>query len=151
MILMAVVMPEKAANLVLMGFDYGEARIGVATGNTMLKIAHPLVTITGEGMWHKIDQLEELITKWQPQLLVVGIPSPSDDPQKIQLINTINNFAKRLKRKFNLPVTLIAEDFSSADAAMLLEEQAIYGKAQKGKLDQLAACAILQTYFSEIR
>jgi putative Holliday junction resolvase len=109
------------------------------------------VTITGEGMWHKIDQLEELITKWQPQLLVVGIPSPSDDPQKIQLINTINNFAKRLKRKFNLPVTLIAEDFSSADAAMLLEEQAIYGKAQKGKLDQLAACAILQTYFSEIR
>ncbi|TXI97113.1 MAG: Holliday junction resolvase RuvX [Neisseriales bacterium] len=151
MILMAVVMPEATANQVLMGFDYGEARIGVGTGNTLLKIAHPLTTVTGEGMWNKIDQLEELIKKWQPQLLVVGIPSASDDPQKIQLINTINNFAKRLKRKFNLPVTLITEDFSSADAAMLLEEQAIYGKAQKGKLDQLAACAILQTYFSEIR
>ena len=144
-------MPEQTANQVLMAFDYGEARIGVATGNTMLKIAHPLTTITGEGMWNKIDQLEELITKWQPQLLIVGIPSASDDSQKIQLINTISNFAKRLGRKFNLPVTLIAEDFSSADAAMLLEEQAIYGKAQKGKLDQLAACAILQTYFSEIR
>ena len=144
-------MPEQTANQVLMAFDYGEARIGVATGNTLLKIAHPLTTITGEGMWNKIDQLEELVTKWQPQLLVVGIPSASDDSQKIQLINTINNFAKRLGRKFNLPVTLIAEDFSSADAAMLLEEQAIYGKAQKGKLDQLAACAILQTYFSEIR
>lgn len=144
-------MPEEAANLVVMAFDYGEARIGVATGNTLLKIAHPLVTITGEGMWNKIDQLEELVTKWQPQLLVVGIPNASEDPQKIQLINTINNFAKRLRRKFNLPVTLIAEDFSSADAAMLLEEQAVYGKAQKGKLDQLAACAILQTYFSEIR
>jgi putative Holliday junction resolvase len=151
MILMAVVMPEETSNRVLMGFDYGEARIGVATGNTLLKIAHPLTTVTGEGMWNKIDQLEELIKKWQPQLLVVGIPSASDDPKKIQLINTINNFAKRLGRKFNLPVTLIAEDFSSADAAMLLEEQAIYGKSQKGKLDQLAACAILQTYFSEIR
>ncbi len=144
-------MPEETSNRVLMGFDYGEARIGVATGNTLLKIAHPLTTVTGEGMWNKIDQLEELIKKWQPQLLVVGIPSASDDPKKIQLINTINNFAKRLGRKFNLPVTLIAEDFSSADAAMLLEEQAIYGKSQKGKLDQLAACAILQTYFSEIR
>lgn len=132
----------------VMAFDYGDMRIGVAVGNTLLKIPHPLTTISGDGMWFKIDQLEELVTRWKPQVLVVGCPHHHDNPQKVQLINTINNFAKRLGRKFNLPVELINEDFTSAHASGLLNEQGIYGKEQSGKLDQLAACSILQTYFS---
>lgn len=131
-----------------MAFDYGEARVGVAMGNSLLQIPHPLATICAEGMWPKIDQIGELILKWQPQLLIVGCPHAHDNPQKIQLVNTINNFAKRLGRKFNLSVIMINEDFSSAHASSLLNEQGVYGREQKGKLDQLAACSILQTYFS---
>ena len=148
MILVGVAMPEVKLPKTILAFDYGDARIGVATGNTLIRIAHPLTTVCGDGMWDKIDQLAELVAKWQPSLLVVGLPSFNDNPQKIQLINTINNFAKRLKNKFNLPVELINEDFSSSEASSLLDEQHIYGREQKGKLDQLAACAILQTYFS---
>ncbi|MBX9867520.1 MAG: Holliday junction resolvase RuvX [Burkholderiales bacterium] len=132
----------------ILAFDYGEARVGIAMGNSLLQIPHPLATISAEGMWPKIDQIGELITKWQPQLLIVGCPHAHDNPQKIQLVNTINNFAKRLGRKFNLPVVMINEDFSSAHASSLLNEQGVYGREQKGKLDQLAACSILQTYFS---
>ena len=116
-------------------------------GNSLLQIPHPLATICAEGMWPKIDQIGELILKWQPQLLIVGCPHAHDNPQKIQLVNTINNFAKRLGRKFNLSVIIINEDFSSAHASSLLNEQGVYGREQKGKLDQLAACSILQTYF----
>lgn len=134
----------------ILAFDYGDMRIGVAVGNTLLKIAHPLTTISGEGMWAKIDLLAPLIKEWQPTLLVVGVPHQSDNPQKIQLINTINNFAKRIGKKFSLPVELVNEDFSSAYADSLLREQGIYGQEQKGKLDQLAACSILETYFTLI-
>lgn len=141
-------MPELEQTI--LAFDYGDMRIGIAVGNTLLKIAHPLITISGEGMWVKIDQLSEIVTQWQPTMLVVGIPHTSDNPQKIQLINTINNFANRIGRKFTLPVTLINEDFSSAHADSLLKEQGVYGQAQKGKLDQLAACSILNTYFSTL-
>ncbi len=141
-------MPETEQTI--LAFDYGDMRIGVAVGNTLLKIAHPLTTISGDGMWVKIDQLAEIVTQWQPTMLVVGIPHASDNPQKIQLINTINNFANRIGRKFSLPVTLINEDFSSAHADSLLKEQGVYGQAQKGKLDQLAACSILDTYFSTL-
>ncbi|MBY0244318.1 MAG: Holliday junction resolvase RuvX, partial [Sphingobacteriaceae bacterium] len=81
-------------------------------------------------------------------LLIVGCPHVHDNPQKIQMVNTINNFAKRLERKFNLSVIMINEDFSSDHASSLLNEQGVYGREQKGKLDQLAACSILQTYFS---
>lgn len=137
-------MPEQT----IMAFDYGDARLGVAVGNSLLKIPHPLTTISGDGMWAKIDQLEELVSRWKPSILVVGCPHHHDNPQKIQLINTINNFVKRLGRKFNLPVHIVNEDFTSSVASSLLNEQGIYGREQKSKLDQLAACGILQTYFS---
>ncbi len=134
----------------VMAFDYGDARIGVALANDLLQIPHPLSTITGKvGMWPKIDACAALISKWQPKLLVVGIPEENPAyPAKVQLINTINNFAKRLGRKFNLPVCMVREDYSSASAKLMLDEQAVYGADQVGKLDQLAACAILQTYFA---
>ena len=132
----------------IMAFDYGDMRLGVAIGNTMLKIPHPITTIYGDGMWNKIDQIAELVDKWKPHILVVGCPHESDNPQKIQLINTINNFAKRVGRKFNLPVEMVNEDFSSTHASSLLNEQGVYAREQKGKLDQLAACSILECYFS---
>lgn len=133
---------------VILAFDYGELRIGVAVGNTLLKIPHPLTTVSGSGMYAKIDQLTEIISKWQPELLVVGIPHMAENHQKNQLINTINNFARRVSRKFNLPAELINEDFTSFQASILLTEQGISGRKQKDKLDQLAACAILQNYFA---
>ena len=67
----------------ILAFDYGEARVGVAMGNSLLQIPHPLATICAEGMWPKIDQIGELITKWQPQLLIVGCPHAHDNPQKM--------------------------------------------------------------------
>lgn len=139
----------KDSSFTVMAFDYGNARIGVAVGNNILKIPHPLTTLVGDSMYAKIDQMVELIERWQPQLLIVGAPHAADNPQKIQLLNTINNFVKRLKRKFNLPVELVNEDFSSAYAASQLKEQGIYGINQKEKLDQLAACLILEYYFSQ--
>lgn len=131
--------------------DYGEARMGIAMGNSILQIPHPLVTIQAEGVRAKIEQLNDLILKWQPQLIIVGCPHQHDNLQKIQLINTINNFVKKIKHKFKMPVVIINEDFTSSHASGLLNEQGIFGKAQKGKLDQLAACSILQTYFSQYR
>lgn len=137
-------MPEQA----VMAFDYGEARVGVAVGNTLLKISHPLETIVATGMHPKIDVIEKLIERWSPTILVVGCPHEHEDAQKIQLINTINNFVKRLARRTALPVHVVNEDFTSALASSLLNEQGVHGREQKGKLDQLAACAILDTYFN---
>lgn len=135
----------------IMAFDYGDARLGVAIGNTLLHIPHPIATVEEEGTWAKIDALEKLVTEWKPHLFIMGIPHESDNPQKIQLVNTIKNFAKRLKKKYSIDVIMINEDFTSMHASSLLNEQGIYAKEQKGKLDQLAACSILQTYFSSIQ
>jgi putative Holliday junction resolvase len=129
-----------------MAFDFGESRIGVATGNTLLKIAHPLDTVTGQNKFDKLDKIAKLIEKWQPMLLVIGKPGNEED--KTKLLASINKFANRLSYKFNLPVNFVNEDYTSSLASGQLNEQHIFGRKQSGKLDQLAACAILETYFN---
>jgi putative Holliday junction resolvase len=129
-----------------MAFDYGESRIGVATGNTELKIPHPLETVTGRNKFDKLDKIAKLIEMWRPQLLVVG--KPGNIEGKTELFASINKFANRLSHRFNLPVNFVNEDYTSSLASGQLNEQNVFGRRQSEKLDQLAACAILETYFN---
>jgi putative Holliday junction resolvase len=149
----------------IMAFDFGMQRIGVAIGNTQLKIPHPIDTVIGKSKFEKMDKIAKLIDKWKPALLVVGIPSAtkesllvvsdakdSDAAQEItnakaELLNSIRRFSNRLTAKFKLPVELINEDYSSSIASYKLNEQTIRGIAQKVRLDTIAACVILQFYF----
>lgn len=45
----------------LLAFDFGEKRIGVAVGDTLLKLAHPLLTIEAEENAAKFAQIESLL------------------------------------------------------------------------------------------
>ena len=56
-------------------------------------------------------------------------------------------FAQRLEGRFNLPVMMIDERLTSAEASQTLREAGIRGRAQKQHLDQVAAQTILQSYF----
>ena len=50
-----------------LGFDFGEARIGVAVGNKQIGIAHPVCTIAAIDNNTRFKQIETLIKEWQPQ------------------------------------------------------------------------------------
>jgi putative holliday junction resolvase len=133
----------------VMAFDFGLCRIGVAIGNTEIKIAHPLDTITGQNKFDKLDKIAKLVAKWKPLLFVIGKPAGLTD--KAELLAGINKFANRLRHKFNLAVEFINEDYTSSLASGQLNEQNVFGRKQHEKLDQLSACAILETYFNNCR
>ena len=59
----------------VLAFDFGEKRIGAAVGNDFLRVAQPLETIDAAGRDARFARIAELIAEWQPQRLVVGIPS----------------------------------------------------------------------------
>ena len=59
----------------MLGFDFGQARIGVALGNTEVAIAHPLETITGDSNDQRFARIGVLIQEWSPAALVVGLPA----------------------------------------------------------------------------
>ncbi len=136
------------ANAWIMAFDFGEARIGIAVGNTLLKIPHPLQTISGKNKFDKFAKIGKLIDEWRPTQLVVGMPGQTEN--KELFIQGITRFSNRLKHNFKLPLEFVNEDNTSFIASSQLNEQAVYGRAQKNKVDTLAACAILQLYFDTL-
>ncbi|MCB5190309.1 Holliday junction resolvase RuvX [Methylobacillus arboreus] len=143
-------MPEAAPSQptlgCVLGFDFGEKRIGVAIGEHLLGIAHPLITIDEEANDKRFSTIAELIAEWQPVALVVGLPSYLNGDEHT-LTQLCRKFARRLEGRFNLPVKLVDERLSSAEASQALRESGITGRKQKPMLDQVAAQHILQSYF----
>lgn len=132
----------------LLAFDFGTKRIGVAVGNSIAHSTQPLVTLHGEQNEQRFLAIENLIKAWQPSALIVGLPS-NDDGTPHELTRLCRRFANRLKGRFNLPVVLVDERYTSASASTQLNEMGVRGIKQKVMIDQVAAQHILQAYFDE--
>jgi len=130
----------------VLAFDFGEKRIGVAVGESLLGIAHPLLTISAESNDARFEAIATLIAEWRPAQLVVGLPAHLDGTEHA-LSRLCRKFAQRLHGRFNLPVALVDERLSSAEASQSLKQAGIAGRRQKPVLDQVAAQTILQSYF----
>ncbi|OHX12787.1 Holliday junction resolvase RuvX [Chromobacterium sphagni] len=130
----------------VLAFDFGERRIGVAVGDILLGIPHPLATIDTVVTDERFAAIGKLISEWQPAQLVVGLPMHQDGVEH-EMSALSRRFANRLKGRFNLPVWLVDERYTSVIAESLLEEAGLRGRKQKPALDQVAAQAILTTWF----
>jgi putative Holliday junction resolvase len=130
----------------VLAFDFGERRIGIAVGEHLLASATPLMTIDNESNEIRFQIITKLVSEWQPRLLVVGLPLSLDGTEH-EVTQLCKKFARRLNGRFNIPVMLIDERYSSVEASQRLNEAGIRGRAQKEMLDQVAAQTILQSYF----
>lgn len=133
---------------VLMSFDFGKKRIGVAVGQTVTQTARPLATINakdGEPEWSAITAL---VKKWLPNAMVVGIPLNMDGSEQ-PLTLFARTFANQLQEKYNLPVYEIDERLTTKDARERLFAEGGFKALQSGQIDQVAAQLILQNWFAE--
>ena len=130
-------MPERAARTVL-AFDFGLKRIGVAVGEPELRTAHPLPAVG------QFSQIEKLVEQWSPAALVVGRPT-SVQGEAHAMTRQAEDFARRLERRFKLPVARIDERFSSVEAESRLRGS----RPSKAEIDSVAAQLILEQYFAE--
>jgi putative Holliday junction resolvase len=134
---------------VILAFDFGEKRIGVAIGNTTLGRARPLTTIDSEVTEKRFSRIAQLIETWQPVvLLVVGLPMHSDGTMH-GLTHLCKRFARRLQGRFNIEVILQDERYTSQTACIELKATGLTGRKQKSIVDQIAAQHILQSFFDE--
>jgi len=133
----------------VLAFDFGERRIGIAVGEHLINSANPLTTIDNESNEVRFAAITQLINEWQPKLLVVGLPL-SLDGSETEVTQLCKKFARRLNGRFNLPVIMVDERYSSTEASQLLNETGIKGRAQKAMLDQVAAQTILRSYFDSL-
>jgi len=128
-------MPSPGARTVL-AFDFGLKRIGVAVGEPELRTAHPLPAVA------QFSQIEKLVERWSPAALVVGRPT-SVQGEAHAMTRQAEDFARRLERRFKLPVARVDERFTSVEA-----ESRLRGMKKKA-VDSVAAQLILEQYFDE--
>lgn len=130
----------------VLAFDFGEKRIGVATGETLLASAHPLTVIRAESNEDRLNAVARLVAEWQPERLVVGLPTHADGTPH-EMTRLAQKFGERLHKRFNLPVSYADERLTSLDAEARLRETGRNSKSAKPVLDAVAAQLILQTWF----
>ncbi len=141
--------PRQVTQGCVLAFDFGEKRVGVAMGEHLLGIAHPLTTIDSESNDIRFASISKLIAEWQPSMFVVGLPITQDGSEHT-LAPLCTKFARRLNGRFGLPVTMVDESYSSAEASQSLKQMHVHGRKQKPMLDAVAAQHILQSYFDSL-
>lgn len=120
------------------GFDFGIKRIGIAVGNSLTGQAQPLAVVNAIDNAARFKQIGELIAEWAPARLVVGEPLHPDGAEHDMTLRC-RRFANQLHGRFNLPVHLVDERYSSAVI-----------QAKRGEIiDAKAAAIILQQYFDD--
>ena len=139
-------MREAPSGLVL-AFDFGTRRIGVALGESLLQNARPLATIDAEANEARFAAIAKLIGEWQPVRLVVGLPLAMDGSEH-EMTARCRRFAQQLEGRFRLPVELVDERLTSVEAESHLSEKGIGWKERKASLDAESAATILASYFS---
>ena len=137
----------QARERTILAFDFGTRKIGVAVGNTLIRIAHPLVTIDAATGPLRQEMIAQLIAQWQPAMLVVGRPVHADGtPHRTTAAS--DRFARDLATHFALPVGRADERYSTRDATAALADVAGTRRAtRKAARDAVAAQLILQAWF----
>ena len=135
-------MPEAAAARAFLALDYGERRVGVAVGNTLLGRAQPLRTLslTGDARFAAIGAL---LQEWRPDAIVVGVPFHPDGAEH-ENTRRARRFARQLHGRFGLPVVEVDERWSTTEAQSQSGAWSP-GGADAG-VDARAAAVILEQY-----
>jgi len=138
-------MPEPGG--LVLAFDFGVKRIGVAVGETQLGSARALTVIASEANDARFAAIAKLLAEWQPVRLLVGRPCHEDGTPH-ELTARCERFAKQLRGRYALPVDLVDERFSSVAADADLAAAGHGWRERKTQVDAEAARIILQTWFA---
>jgi putative Holliday junction resolvase len=139
---------NKDMHKILLGFDFGMKRIGVAVGQTITQTARPLVTLAAKQGIPSKDVLNKLMKTWQPDALVVGVPLNMDGTEQ-PLTHAARQFKLLLQECYQLPVYEVDERLSTKDARERLFNQGGYKALLDGQVDSVSAQLILQTWLAE--
>ncbi len=132
-------MPDPGAQTYL-AFDFGTRRIGVASGNTLLKQAQGRGTLLVQaGSQAHFAEIAKLIAEWLPAALVVGVPFHPDGAEHDNTARA-RRFARQLHGRFRLVVHEVDERYSTTEALAA-------GAGRAGFDADAASAAIILTQF----
>lgn len=130
-------------NKSFVALDVGEKRIGVAVGDSGVRIAVPFDTIETDG--DEIERIAKIVIDEKADVVVVGYPRNQSGEPTAQTAY-VERFAEQLT---DIAPKLVFQDESLTS---VLAEQRLQSHKKpyaKGDIDALAAAIILQDYMEQ--
>jgi putative Holliday junction resolvase len=130
-------------NKSFVALDVGEKRIGVAVGDSGVRIAVPFTTIEVDGT--EIAQIAKIVIEEKADVVVVGYPRNQSGEATAQTAY-VETFSKQLT---DIAPTLVFQDESLTSVLAEQRLQSYKKPYSKGDIDALAAAIILQDYMEQ--
>ena len=121
----------------LLGFDYGQKRIGLALGESGM--VRPLSVLPNDDK--VMEKIGSLCEQEKVDRIVVGVVS--------SLRGEINEFAQKLKEIIDLSVIFQDETLTTQKGVDKMIKSGTSQKTRRERIDAIAAAEILESYFSK--
>ncbi|MDR0848437.1 MAG: Holliday junction resolvase RuvX [Propionibacteriaceae bacterium] len=127
---------------VLLGIDFGSVRIGVAACDSERILAYPVDTVAAGD--NEILALKSLVSQYGPSAVIVGLPLNLDGEEALAA-QKVRERAQGLTLAIDVPVWLVDERLTTAQAAKKLREAGRNTKRARRVIDASAAVGILES------
>jgi putative pre-16S rRNA nuclease len=129
----------------ILAIDYGVRRVGTALSDETGTLASPLTRVEMRGPKQLARDLAELALEHGVEEIVLGLPLGLDG-QPGEHSAAVEDLARRLRGRLNLPLHLLDERFTTAQAERALLEAGRRGREKQMVVDCAAATVLLQSF-----
>lgn len=134
----------------ILGFDYGEKRLGTAVSDLLLMSANACKIIRRSSIKNDLEEIKKIISDKEVGALVYGLPLQMDGSEG-ETAAAVRKFAAKIAAEIDLPYTFWDERLSSrAMENFLIKEVDMSRKKRKQTLDSSAAAYILQGFLDAL-
>ena len=130
---------------VIIGLDVGDARTGIARSDALQMMAFPHTVVAAKSDAEMAEAVANEIRPLSPVRIVAGMPLDQNGAPGLQA-RRVESLIGRLRELLDVEIVTQDERFSTAEANRVARDMNAYGKKRKGKVDQIAATLILQTW-----
>ena len=127
----------------LLGIDYGEARIGLAFGREGHTV--PIKVVPAKSTLFAISEILKVIAANKITKIIIGIPIGVEG-KELPISLKIRRFGNLLKVKSKRPVEYINEHFSTKESMLSALDTGVPQKKRR-KIDHISAAIILKNYY----
>lgn len=131
-----------------LAIDLGAKRTGLAVGGDQTGIVSPLDVIETTSLNERIRLISLAVAEQGVNEIVLGLPLNMDGSEG-DAAKSVRGLKGFLEQRFGIPVHLMDERLSSADADDKMSRSGLTRGQKKSRRDALAAAAILRDFLDQ--
>ena len=139
-------MPDLSQPQLILAFDFGTQKMGMAVGSSLIESATPLALFPMKDGIPNWDELLKIVKQHQPNLFLIGLPLNMDDSES-ELSTRSRKFARRLRHQTNIETLMVDERLTTREARDELDHYQAQGRGKKLSADSIAATLFIESWY----